>query len=320
MEAGTIPPNWEDLVTYSTEKATTTDFEMAETWLAGAPVAAASDPLSDPYAIVSDQHKRQKALTEAQGPNPRNKSDLVSASEGVSSPPSQSQQEGVAAANSFATVGSVYSGRTGVSDNYTSSNSTPDRAHDFDAMKAPQKINLYESGLRRSKRIIEQNKKEEAKKRKAHVTFGTAATTKVLFGLFSLISLASNFTMPNHRKGYTPTYTESVMNRFHEVNELYDGTLNNVHHFLYSTEISSNECFTFQQAMKQDDKMNFVQAMEKEITDHEERSHWSIVTRSTLPKSARPIKAIWSFKRKRKPDGELLKHKARLCAHGGMQQ
>ena len=30
--------------------------------------------------------------------------------------------------------------------------------------------------------------------------------------------------------------------------------------------------------------------------------------------------AIWSFKRKRKPDGLLLKHKARLCAHGGQQR
>ena len=30
--------------------------------------------------------------------------------------------------------------------------------------------------------------------------------------------------------------------------------------------------------------------------------------------------AIWSFKRKRYPDGTLNKHKARLCAHGGQQQ
>ena len=29
---------------------------------------------------------------------------------------------------------------------------------------------------------------------------------------------------------------------------------------------------------------------------------------------------IWSFKRKRKPDGTLVKHKARLCCHGGQQQ
>ena len=29
---------------------------------------------------------------------------------------------------------------------------------------------------------------------------------------------------------------------------------------------------------------------------------------------------IWSFKRKRFPDGRIMKHKSRLCAHGGMQQ
>ena len=32
------------------------------------------------------------------------------------------------------------------------------------------------------------------------------------------------------------------------------------------------------------------------------------------------ILAIWSFKRKRFPDGSIHKHKARLCAHGVMQQ
>ena len=72
--------------------------------------------------------------------------------------------------------------------------------------------------------------------------------------------------------------------------------------------------------MKQDDKLDFVDAMEKEISDHEKGGRWSIVHRDTLPNKARPIKAIWTFKRKRKPDGELLKHKSRLRAHGGMQQ
>ena len=110
------------------------------------------------------------------------------------------------------------------------------------------------------------------------------------------------------------------MNRYHEVNELYDGTLNEVHQLLYATDISSNVSFTFRNAMKQDDKLAFVDATEKEIRDHEKVGHWSIVHRDTLLDKARPIKEIWSFKRKRKPDCELLKHKARLCAHGGMQQ
>ena len=43
-----------------------------------------------------------------------------------------------------------------------------------------------------------------------------------------------------------------------------------------------------------------------------------MVSRSKIG-TATPIKSIWSFKRKRRPDGSLLKHKARLCCHGGMQ-
>eukprot|EP00957_Ditylum_brightwellii_P128726 9820592-Ditylum_brightwellii.AAC.1 len=32
------------------------------------------------------------------------------------------------------------------------------------------------------------------------------------------------------------------------------------------------------------------------------------------------ILSIWFFKKKRFPSGKLMKHKARLCAHGGVQQ
>ena len=42
--------------------------------------------------------------------------------------------------------------------------------------------------------------------------------------------------------------------------------------------------------------------------------------RSEMPSNTKTIMGIWSFKRKRLPDGTLNKHKARLCAHGGMQQ
>ena len=93
-----------------------------------------------------------------------------------------------------------------------------------------------------------------------------------------------------------------------------------MHHLMYSADITTNECFTFLNAVKQEDKISFVDAMEKEILDHENGEHWSIVHRNTLPNKARPIKAIFSFERKRNPDGELLKHKTRLGAHGGMQQ
>ena len=83
--------------------------------------------------------------------------------------------------------------------------------------------------------------------------------------------------MHQHRTENNATFTQQVMNRFHEVNELYYGTLNKVHHLLYETNISSNDSFTCRNVMKQDEKLSFVDAMEKEINDHEKGGHWSIV-------------------------------------------
>ena len=113
-----------------------------------------------------------------------------------------------------------------------------------------------------------------------------------------MFALAIITRMPNHRINPDKNYTKQVLNRFHQVNELYDGTLKEVHHLMYSADITTNECFTFRNDMKQEEIMSFVDATEKEIIDHENGEHWSIVHHNTLPKKARPIKAIWSFKRK----------------------
>jgi hypothetical protein len=64
----------------------------------------------------------------------------------------------------------------------------------------------------------------------------------------------------------------------------------------------------------------FIEAMQKEVADHELRNHWTIVLCLTVPRTAKPIQAIWSFKCKRRPDGTLVKHKARLCSYGRVQQ
>jgi hypothetical protein len=60
--------------------------------------------------------------------------------------------------------------------------------------------------------------------------------------------------------------------------------------------------------------------MQKEVANYELQNHWTIAHCSTVSRTAEPIQAIWSFKRKQHPDGTLVKHKARLCAHGGMQR
>ena len=60
--------------------------------------------------------------------------------------------------------------------------------------------------------------KGDAKKRKAQVTLGTAASIMVMFGLFSLFSFASNITMPKHGTNPDANFTEQGMNWIHEVN------------------------------------------------------------------------------------------------------
>ena len=72
--------------------------------------------------------------------------------------------------------------------------------------------------------------------------------------------------------------------------------------------------------LKQKDVGSFFETMTKEVQAHESRDHWTPVLRSDLPSNTKTILLIWSFKRKRFLDGKLLKHKARLCTHGGMQR
>ena len=169
--------------------------------------------------------------------------------------------------------------------------------HDFAviAMVMSARLNSDENGLFCSPRLRDQREMDEPRKRDAIQvkTKGTSAATKVAFVLFSMFALATSTRMPNHQINPDATYTKQVLNRFHEVNELYDGALNEVYHLMYSADITTNECFAFRNAMKQEDKMSFVDAMEKEILDHKNGEHWSIVHRNTPPNKARPIKTIW---------------------------
>ena len=58
--------------------------------------------------------------------------------------------------------------------------------------------------------------------------------------------------------------------------------------------------------------------MDKEILGYKEGKHFEIVRRSDTLGTI--IKSIWSFKCKRDPSGSITKHKAHICAHGGMQR
>ena len=66
--------------------------------------------------------------------------------------------------------------------------------------------------------------------------------------------------------------------------------------------------------------------MSKWVEAREDRNHKKIMKVSEVNNNhknkygkLKTILSICHFKRKRFPDGILMKHRSRLCAHGGMQ-
>ena len=109
------------------------------------------------------------------------------------------------------------------------------------------------------------------------------------------------------------------MKQYEKVNMNFDGTPNIHHPLAFASSLADNETYNLKEMLAQSDVADFVNAMIEEINAHESNDHWKLVPRSTIG-DAKTILSVWSFKRKRYPDGKINKHKARLCAHGGMQQ
>eukprot|EP00956_Cyclotella_meneghiniana_P017288 scaffold27981_cov37-Cyclotella_meneghiniana.AAC.19 len=134
-------------------------------------------------------------------------------------------------------------------------------------LQIPTCINLHESGLRRSVRIQELN---ESKRRNADGTHQQRKRTEHMWRLVPSLAKLLGWEMPNHPLPDNPSVAYRIVNKFHECNELFDGTINHLHNFALATDLSNNEVFTLSQAMRQDDRKQFIEATKKEVKDHEE--------------------------------------------------
>ena len=114
METGKIPTNWEDLVKYSSERATTKYVTFSDTWLNRTPDMGATDHLSDTFAVVTDHQKSRK--TTNHGNLKKQNAEQPAASKGDRSPLSQLDNLNQDAANSFMSTPkqSTNIGRAGV--------------------------------------------------------------------------------------------------------------------------------------------------------------------------------------------------------------
>ena len=77
----------------------------------------------------------------------------------------------------------------------------------------------------------------------------------------------------------------------------------------------------FAQEIEQPDSKQFVDAIVKEVNGHVENRNWKLIKRSEVPVCEPIQQSVWAMRRKRNlTTGEIVKHKARLSLHGGMQK
>eukprot|EP00956_Cyclotella_meneghiniana_P022895 scaffold43790_cov38-Cyclotella_meneghiniana.AAC.11 len=329
MIKGQVPDNWADLYHNSRELATEEKFDLAKSWFRTQGETPDCDSIADnkdnvnPFEVGRRPPRIGEQLRDLREVRPSTSAGefapnfLTSDYEGDGN--GIREQEALSLSGHGSTRAILPSQDTELL------RDTTDQNDHSKLLQMPTCINLHESGLRRSVRIKELEEKKcqhadgtSTKNNCAHVAFGTVSRKVAWLG--GIYALLTSVQLPNRPLPPNPSLTSRIVNKFHECNELFDGTINHLHNYALATDLSNNEVFTLTQAMRQDDREQFLEAMMKEFKDHEERDHWDLFLRSTVPRSAKTIKAIWSFKRKRFPDGTLNKHKARLCAHGGMQQ
>jgi hypothetical protein len=126
----------------------------------------------------------------------------------------------------------------------------------------PSRVNLHDSGLRCLPRLQE---KAERRHEKVHVTWASKLPRVVT--LFTLFSLVSDFkvAVPSYALSPNASYTDRMVSCVHELDKLYDGTMNTVVSYAFSTvalDMSYNKVFTYTNTLQQPDANKFVEAVQ----------------------------------------------------------
>jgi len=83
---------------------------------------------------------------------------------------------------------------------------------------------------------------------------------------------------------------------------------------------STEDTLSQSQMLKAPDRADFEKVQIPEIRGLEKLGVFQYHKIAALPHGAQLLNSIWSYRRKRKPTGELLKHKARICTDGSQQK
>ena len=299
LRTDTEPDNWKDLVKDHTELATEEHFELAKEW---------TEPKNDPFPAYDNSGLTS---TISEGVEAPNESDVlvsdvfrkVTFSDEATKSDPMNVSEGDPEATLFSVNAPVSEGAR-----LTSSLKGPKTTSKklsktkTKAIKFPAYTKIKQSATRISARIKKGNK---------HYS-----SIYAMMGIMAFSAVLCNGLMDTNLGHTMAEVSQIPMSRIHTL----DLPTISQHVFMAKTDKVDNGVYTYSQMWKQPDATQFIEAMETETNNLFTKNVWKYHLRSKVPKDNKPLMSVWGFKRKVSlTDGEVIKHKARICADGRMQ-
>jgi hypothetical protein len=129
--------------------------------------------------------------------------------------------------------------------------------------------------------------------------------------------MAESVAQGMHHMAHQSTLNETNEDLFHDAHlELQEQMQNPI---AFHAE-RMGDILYLQQALRQHDAKEFVQAVVKEVNGHVDCKNWSLKKRSKVPEGVQIVPSVWSMQRKCDLTmNEIKSHKARLNLHSGKQ-
>jgi hypothetical protein len=136
---------------------------------------------------------------------------------------------------------------------------------------------------------------------------------------FKIFALEYNTTSIEHN-----IELDHYVNTLQRSNEDYnpgsnDMFLNNLDPTFYAMQMQNPDVLTHAKIKRQVDANKCIEAQRPEIEGLMDINTFDFIPKTNLPAKTRYLDLIWTYRRKRRPDGSLKKYKARLSANGSRQ-
>jgi hypothetical protein len=122
---------------------------------------------------------------------------------------------------------------------------------------------------------------------------------------------------------HNKVFSESTINAFLATQDLSPTIDLQTYHALQNvvstTASLPKDTLHYGEMQRAPDREHFETDMCREMTELFASDTLELISRSSIPSDNKPLQAIWSFRRKRRPDWTISKYRFRVCPHGGQQ-